>query len=44
MKKFSAPAASGGLGQALADGLVVTWRSLKRIPKLAIFAMSWVGV
>jgi ABC-2 type transport system permease protein len=40
--KFPAPAASGGLDQALADGLVVTWRNLKRIPRipeLAIFAI-----
>src|ERR1044071_8805191 len=40
--KFPAPAANGGLGQALGDGLVVTWRNLKRIPRipeLAIFAI-----
>jgi ABC transporter DrrB family efflux protein len=32
----------GGVGQALADGLLVTWRNLKRIPRipeLAIFAI-----
>src|SRR5215208_1815757 len=36
------PAATGGVRQALADGLVVTWRNLKRIPRipeLAIFAI-----
>jgi ABC-2 type transport system permease protein len=35
-------AASGGLRQAVADGLVVTWRNLKRVPRipeLAIFAI-----
>src|SRR3954453_7210803 len=40
--KFPTTAASGGLDQALADGLVVTWRNLKRIPRipeLAIFAI-----
>jgi ABC-2 type transport system permease protein len=34
--------AEGGFGQALADGLLVTWRNLKRIPRipeLAIFAI-----
>ena len=34
--------ASGALGQAVRDGLVVTWRNLKRIPRipeLAIFAI-----
>jgi len=40
---MSAPAAAqGGLRQALNDGLVVTWRYLKRIPRipeLAIFAI-----
>ena len=33
---------SGGLNQAIADGLVITWRNLKRIPRipeLAIFAI-----
>jgi len=37
-----APAASGGVRQALADGLIVTWRNLKRVPRipeLAIFAI-----
>jgi ABC-2 type transport system permease protein len=36
------PAPAGGLRQALGDGLVVTWRYLKRIPRipeLAIFAV-----
>jgi ABC transporter DrrB family efflux protein len=36
------PVPSGGLDQALRDGLVVTWRNLKRIPRipeLAIFAV-----
>ena len=36
------PAPSGGLRQAWSDGLVVTWRYLKRIPRipeLAIFAI-----
>src|SRR5215217_7349218 len=36
------PAATGGVRQALADGLVVTWRNLKRIPRipeLAVFAI-----
>lgn len=36
------PAPSAGAGQALRDGLVVTWRNLKRIPRipeLAIFAI-----
>jgi ABC-2 type transport system permease protein/oleandomycin transport system permease protein len=36
------PVPTGGLGQALRDGLVVTWRNLKRIPRipeLAIFAV-----
>lgn len=35
-------AASGGVGRALKDGLIVTWRNLKRIPRipeLAIFAI-----
>jgi len=37
-----APAVTGGLRQALNDGLVLTWRYLKRIPRipeLAIFAI-----
>jgi ABC transporter DrrB family efflux protein len=36
------PAGPGGFAQALDDGLVVTWRNLKRIPRipeLAIFAI-----
>jgi ABC-2 type transport system permease protein len=36
------PAPIGGVRQALSDGLVVTWRNLKRIPRipeLAIFAI-----
>ncbi len=36
------PAPSGGLGRALRDGGIVTWRNLKRIPRipeLAIFAI-----
>src|SRR5512132_3112014 len=35
-------APSGGARQAIADGLVITWRNLKRIPRipeLAIFAV-----
>src|SRR5512132_4671312 len=35
-------APSGGARQAIADGLVITWRNLKRIPRipeLAIFAI-----
>ena len=38
----AAAPAGGGLRQTLADGLVVTWRNLKRIPRipeLAIFAI-----
>jgi len=38
----SLPAPSGGPRQALTDGLIVTWRNLKRIPRipeLAIFAI-----
>ena len=38
----TAPPAKGGLGQALGDGMVITWRYLKRIPRipeLAIFAI-----
>ena len=38
----SAPSTGGGLRQTLDDGLVVTWRYLKRIPRipeLAIFAI-----
>src|SRR5262245_42798012 len=37
-----APAPAGGVQRALADGLVVAWRNLKRIPRipeLAIFAI-----
>ena len=37
-----APAPAGGLRGAFADGLVITWRNLKRIPRipeLAIFAI-----
>jgi ABC transporter DrrB family efflux protein len=36
------PGATGGIRQSLTDGLVVTWRNLKRIPRipeLAIFAI-----
>lgn len=36
------PVAAGGLRQAWSDGLVITWRNLKRIPRipeLAIFAI-----
>ncbi|MGH2368121.1 MAG: ABC transporter permease [Chloroflexota bacterium] len=39
---LTAAAATGGLRQALADGLVVAWRNLKRVPRipeLAIFAI-----
>ena len=39
---LAAPTASGGLRQAVADGLVVTGRNLKRVPRipeLAIFAI-----
>src|ERR687892_2473057 len=38
----AAPPNAGGLRQAIADGLVITWRNLKRIPRipeLAIFAI-----
>src|SRR5215208_1610176 len=28
------PAATGGVRQALADGLVMTWRNLKRVPRI----------
>ena len=38
----SAPQTEGGFGQAVSDGLLVTWRNLKRIPRipeLAIFAI-----
>jgi ABC-2 type transport system permease protein len=37
-----APAGQGGLRQAASDGLLITWRNLKRIPRipeLAIFAI-----
>jgi ABC transporter DrrB family efflux protein len=37
-----APVATGGLPKAVRDGLVVTWRNLKRVPRipeLAIFAI-----
>ena len=43
--KLPAPAATGatgGLRQALADGLIIAWRNLKRVPRipeLAIFAI-----
>ena len=40
--KRTAATATGGLRQALADGLVVTWRNLARVPRipeLAIFAI-----
>lgn len=40
--KVIRPVATGGIRQALADGLIVTWRNLKRIPRipeLAIFAI-----
>jgi ABC transporter DrrB family efflux protein len=36
------PKPRGGIGQALTDGLIVTWRNLRRIPRipeLAIFAI-----
>ena len=39
---MSAPTPSGGVRQAVADGLVITWRNLKRVPRipeLAIFAI-----
>jgi ABC transporter DrrB family efflux protein len=42
MTTATASIAEGGLRQALADGSVVTWRNLKRIPRipeLAIFAI-----
>ena len=39
--KYSAPAATGGVGQALADGLVITWRNLKRIPRIPERPSSW---
>jgi ABC-2 type transport system permease protein len=42
MTAATAPIAQGGLRQALSDGSVVTWRNLKRIPRipeLAIFAI-----
>jgi ABC transporter DrrB family efflux protein len=42
MSTIVAPIAQAGPRQALADGLVVTWRNLKRIPRipeLAIFAI-----
>jgi ABC transporter DrrB family efflux protein len=38
----SVPAPKGGLRQTLADGLVIAWRNLKRVPRipeLAIFAV-----
>jgi len=38
----AAPPNAGGLRQAISDGLVITWRNLKRIPRipeLAIFAV-----
>ena len=38
----TAPGATGGLRQALADGLIIAWRNLKRVPRipeLAIFAI-----
>jgi ABC-type polysaccharide/polyol phosphate export permease len=38
----TARAAGGGPGQALRDGLIITWRNLKRVPRipeLAIFAI-----
>ena len=41
-RNLTAPAASGGFRQALADGLIVTGRNLKRVPRipeLAIFAI-----
>jgi ABC transporter DrrB family efflux protein len=39
---MSASTPSGGVRQAVADGLVITWRNLKRVPRipeLAIFAI-----
>ena len=39
---FPAPAATGGMRQALTDGLIITWRNLTRVPRipeLAIFAI-----
>ena len=39
---MSTPTPSGGVRQAVADALVITWRNLKRIPRipeLAIFAI-----
>ncbi|MDQ3467045.1 MAG: ABC transporter permease [Chloroflexota bacterium] len=42
MTELTAPAATGGVRQAIADGLVVAWRNLKRVPRipeLAIFAI-----
>ena len=40
--RLATPAPTGGIRRALADGLVVAWRNLKRIPRipeLAIFAV-----
>jgi ABC-2 type transport system permease protein len=42
MKSFNAEHRSSGLSQAISDSLVITWRNLKRIPRipeLAIFAI-----
>jgi ABC-2 type transport system permease protein len=42
MARATAPEAQGGLRQAVSDGLLITWRNLKRIPRipeLAIFAI-----
>ncbi len=36
---FPSPAASGGLRQALNDGLIVTWRNLKRVPRIPELAI-----
>jgi ABC-2 type transport system permease protein len=38
-RSLSAPAASGGTGQAVRDGLIVAWRNLKRVPRIPELAI-----
>ena len=38
-RRVAVPAASGGLGQAVRDGLIVAWRNLKRVPRIPELAI-----
>jgi ABC-2 type transport system permease protein len=39
LRTLAAPAASGGAGQAVRDGLIVAWRNLKRVPRIPELAI-----